>query len=235
MFQRVLFTACVLALPVGAHADVLYSQPFDMSSARVSEFAPTGGFRTIDDFEIFNSVSVESVTFRGLWLGPETPAPAPAPDATSWDMGFFTDNGGVPGAAIASQIIGAGSVSLAPVVTGEFGFGGPERYNVVVYDLTVTLPTAVTLAAHTRYWFSPLALSSQYEPWFGWLGSANPSGTGNDVTKQIRLNAQMQPTEVIHVGRDRAFRLEGTVPEPASLTLLGLAGAAVLVRRRRAR
>jgi hypothetical protein len=236
LFQRVFLAACVLALPLGAHADVLYNQSFQLTSARTSDYGTSSntGFRTYDDFVFTDNATVETVVFRGIWLGPAGPAlPAPDPDVTSWNFSFFADNGGLPGAVVSSQDMTPASVSLSLLGTTVWNFGNGDTRNVKVFDITATLPSAVALSAGT-YWFSPFTLSSNLTPTFAWLGTDKPSGVGNELTIQQYLSGS--PSNVVStemLDRDRAFRLEGTVPEPASLTLLGLAGAAVLVRRRR--
>jgi hypothetical protein len=237
VLQRVLLASCVLALPVGAHAEVLYNQTFVNISARTSDFGTSSGtgWRTYDDFVLADNASVETVSFRGLWLGPADPMlPAPNPDVTSWNFSFFADNGGFPGGVVSSQDMTPADVSLSLLGTYQWSFGGGDIRNVKIYDITATLPSAIDIAAGTRYWFSPFTLSTNESPTFAWLGTDYPSPVGNERTIQQHLNGS--PTSVDYTGvlnRDRAFRLEGTVPEPASLTLLGLAGAAVLVRRRR--
>lgn len=237
--HSMLAVAALVALPATTQAAVLYVQAPTLESARTSDFgsASNGGFRMFDDFTLSTSASIEQVTWRGLWIGSAVvPAPAPAPDALSWDIAFYEDNGGLPGAIRASQILTPGQVTLTSLGAGVFNISGVQ-FNVVVYDLSVVLPIPVNVAGGTRYWFSPLAHSENFSPFFAWLGSDLPSSVGDDRSIQQVLGAGMSVVSTSEILRDRTFRLEGTasVPEPALTILLGTAAAGFVARRRRAR
>lgn len=233
--HTILAAVALTALPAITHADVLYVRPSTFSSARSSDYgsASQSGFRMFDDFTLSSSASIERVTWRGLWLGSEVPAPAPAPDALSWDIAFYEDNLGLPGAVRSSQVLTPAQVTLTPVGSGIFSVG-PAQYNVIVYDLSAILPSAVTVVGGSQYWFSPLAHSQTFAPIFAWLGSELPSGAGDDRSIQQTLGPGMSVIATSEILRDRAFTLEGTesVPEPSTMLLLGTAAAALAVRRR---
>src|SRR5688572_8025795 len=80
---------------------VLYEQEYVLSSARFSDYGSVTqvGFSAYDDFTPSISGTVERVVWHGIWLDLNKPVPEPiqTPDATSWEVSFYTDGGGVPG------------------------------------------------------------------------------------------------------------------------------------------
>jgi len=235
--MRNMFLAILLcALPATASADLLYVQPSALSSARTSEFAPSAnfGFRMFDDFVLASKSSVQSVRFLGAWVGePGANLPAPSPDVSSWELTFYEDNAGLPGAVRASRTYVPGDLTLAFLGTVVFNFGNNDLRNLNIYDITATFVPPVTLQGGTRYWFSPLAYSDQFLPVFTWLGATLPSGTGNNVSIQQTLGAGMAVTATTSLGRDRSLQLDGAVvPEPGALVLIGTAAVGLLARRR---
>ncbi|BCS32968.1 hypothetical protein TBR22_A21920 [Luteitalea sp. TBR-22] len=228
-----LASTLLLTSSATAGADILYQTSTIGSSARISDFGQTSqtGFRSFDDFTLLTNGSVETVRWSGFWIDLSAPIPtaAPSPDVLSWDIAFFADNGGVPGAPLVTHSIAAGAVTSTFLGIGQFSVG--NIYNVAYYDYAVTLPAAFTATAQTKYWFSVLSRSDIYEPAFAWSG-----GTGkDDFSFQQQLGPGMSVTSAGVRARDRAFTLEGTVPvpEPASILLLATGAAALLHRRKR--
>jgi hypothetical protein len=217
---------------VPASAEVLFGTTAISPSPRTSDYGTSGGgFRTFDDFLLAGSAQVETVSWQGFWVNFDqpTPTPAPAPDVTSWEVAFFADNAGAPGALLASQSFAAAAVTSTFLGNGTFSGGG--TYNAAYYDYRVTLPTAFAAAAGQTYWLSILSLSPNFNPAFAWRASGDGLG---DSSFQQQLGAGMSVVNAVAVARDRAFILEGTaVPEPGTLMLFGTAALSLAVRRRR--
>lgn len=147
-------------------------------------------------------------------------------------LGRGDDGGGVSGFNI--QI---GSVAANGAITAldtEAVTGTPAVANDYV---TITLATPVALSAGTTYDFNIYTANG----WFGLAHSSSDvyaSGTAfnNDTsttgggTNRTFANGFVAPNPGNY---DYVFAAQGTVPEPASIGLVGLAAAGLLARRRR--
>ncbi|KQW45508.1 MULTISPECIES: PEP-CTERM sorting domain-containing protein [unclassified Roseateles] len=208
-----------------ASAALIYGTSAIGASPRTSDYGTVsgGGFRTFDNFTSASGASVERVSWRGLWFGNTTPAPAPAPLVDTWEIAFHASGGGAPGAVLWSQNIAPASVGATFAGTGVLNAGG--SYNVSLYDYVLDLPAVFNLAAGTEYWISVTAIADDFNPAFAILGATG----GDDASYQQTLGAGMAVVSGQSVARDRAFRIEGTftVPEPGTLALGGIALAAL--------
>lgn len=209
-----------------AQATLLYGTTAIGSSPRSSDYGSVDsfGFRTFDNFSVSGGGTVLRLTWSGLWFGPVTPAPAPAPDVLSWDIGFYASGAGTPGAQLALQNYLAADVTSTFLGTGVLSAG--NTYNVNFYEYSVDLSTPFAAGDGVEYWLSIMARSDNFSPTFAWRAGNG----GDDVSYQQTLGAGASVTTGNAVARDRHVLIEGTlndVPEPGTL-LLALAALGAL-------
>ena len=182
------------------------------------------GFVSFDNFSFASTTTINQISWFGIFLhdngnGTFTNEP---PNTSRWDVliNDSTGQGGTPGNLIGGQL-NAGPTQTV-VGTGFFG-----NDPVTIYEYTAQFPTFTALAGVT-YWISPVSVGAgSFDPFFSWI-----QGTGGDgSTLQVQLASQVPVNEFVRSG-DRAFTLS-SVPEPTSVTLLGLGLAGLAVRRRR--
>lgn len=225
--------AALVASAVPAGAAVVYAPTAISASPRTSDYGTVtgGGFRTFDNFSVAGGAAIERLSWRGIWFGDTTPAPAPDPVVDNWLVAFHASTGGVPGAVLWSQNIAAADVVATFRGTGVLTV--VESYNAKFYDYALDLPSVFNALAGEEYWVSVMAIADTFNPVFAILGATG----GDDSSYQQLLGANMAVNSAGNVARDRAFTIEGTlfaVPEPGTLALCGIA-LAVLARRGAAR
>lgn len=117
---------------------------------------------------------------------------------------------------------------VSTVATGSGIGGGDNTWGGTGNWLYMALDTPLTLAGNTQYGFD----LSSYNPYFELAGlDANQYDGGSAYTTAAKEDLN---TGTVYAG-DRTFVANLTpVPEPTSLALLGLGGAALVLRRRRA-
>lgn len=208
-------------------AEVVYSQAGTQAcnpSCWTSNLATAGGFRAFDNFTLSSAANITSVTWQGIYIpNPATGGP-PSPNTINWDIGFYSDSGNFPGTALYS----ANNVPAANVTATQIGTGTFGAASVNLYSFSYTLPSVFAAAAGTQYWFSPVAHSATFNPFFSWSPATN-AVDGRTAQIDSGNNTFIRPN-------DRAFSLTASVPEPSSWALLilgfGLVGANVRRIRR---
>lgn len=232
--------ALMAALLLPAQAAVLYGTTAIGASPRTSDYGSNtqAGWRSFENFEIAGGGTVQRITWSGLWFGDLQPAPAPAPDALSWDIAFHASTGSAPGVQLTLQNYLTAQVSSTYLGNGVLNAGG--LYNVSFYEYSVELSSDFVAQDGTEYWLSIMARSDDLSPAFAWRGATG----GDDASYQQLLGAGMSVSGEFARAADRHVVLEGerleqTVPEPASglLVLLavgamGLAGRPKAARER---
>jgi hypothetical protein len=224
-----------------ARADaIVYNQPAqfpgNFGGTWTSDYGLDGaarrGFWTFDNFRVATTQRVDQVRFQGMYWDFVTPGNNPvAPETTSWELGFWSNNPGFfPQAQLSTQTLPAARVRSQ--FQGFAFFGGLPNVPLPVYNFTADLPTPFTAQANTTYWLSILSLSPTFNPVWLWM-----PGTGPDSTSiQYVLADGRVVTSGQYVQNDRAFALVQFVPEPSGLgVMLILGGAAVAGRKARRR
>jgi len=208
--KRILLTCAASLFLVGvstmATAAIIYDNGGpDFPGGITSDFdAPTN--QMADDFVLATgSNSIQDIHWWGFYAFDNTPL------TDNFTIRIFDDDGGKPS-----------TNSFQTIFTGDPGridtgidFTFPTA-TVDVYEYWVTVPT-VTLDPNTTFWLSIVNNTSDdsNDNWF-W---ATSSGSGNAHDRQADGNVWQQHA-VQEGGRELAFNL--TVPEPATLALLGL-------------
>jgi hypothetical protein len=221
----------MLSAAAGVFADTVYNQPAsfpggDACDCWTSAYGADlgGGYQTFDNFQLGSAADIGAVTWQGLYDDFENTGNNPVgPDTTSWEIEFWSDNSGIPGSPLFGVTLPAASVNTTFVGVAS-DLGSTEN----VYSFQATLPSIFAASAATTYWFSVLSLQPTFDPIFSWT-----LGTGGDGFSQ-QENIGSFGGGITQQDGDRAFSLE-TVPEPATLPVLGIAliGLAALKRRQR--
>jgi len=208
--------------------DFFPSTAVRLNSATFTGLIPTGASVSEVVVEIYRVFPKDSDMMRM----PNVPTRMNSPS----DVEFDSRNSGVAGGlSFTTTSLSSSFTALASIdtnVTLNAGSAGsvtePEvRFNVT-FDVPIDLPA-------DHYFFVPQVLLTDPNEHFLWLSASRPiDGTGTPFTPDLQSwmrNAQLDP-DWLRIGTDiiggvmfnAAFSLDGvTVPEPASLSLLGMA------------
>ncbi len=171
---------------------------------------------TFDNFQIGQSSFITEVSWVGCYIDQiNNITSPPAAPTTNWEIHFYANNAGAPGALVHSVTIPAANVTSTHVSFETFV---EEGKNIPVerrrYSAILTAPAV--LAGGTTYWFSPRSIQPVFNPHFSWMGG--PGGTGE--CHQIR-NRGGGPPEIITRPDNRAFTLRGDPTPGISLQVAG--------------
>jgi hypothetical protein len=165
-----------------------------------------------DDFVLPNGGAIARVH----WLGSYYNGSPAAID--SWNIVFWPDAGGVPaGGAAAGHGPDYSRAVARYCVTGN---GNEKAASGTIYSYSVDLPQRFLAAPGERYW---LEVQPVLHCPPQWMWSMTNRAQGDQAVCGFDYFDNLPYWTVSYPGRDQAFTLIGTVPEPGTLALLAAA------------
>ena len=202
----------LLIIASAASAAPIYAQ----SGAPNSAFPSDREFDTLiaDDFALAADEVIRSVSWLGSYAFDGT-----APAVDDFQIRFYADAAGSPGALLQSFAVGDAVARAAVGMLGSF----------ITYGYTADLGGGFGAAAGTTYWLMIAnETTGDNDNWY-W---AVQTGPGGNVQLSVDDGGSWSPTLV---AAETDFVLDNDnvlVPEPASFLLVGI-GVAAAVRRKR--
>ena len=227
-------TRGVLALPFlgiapSAAAAILYEQTPEpggdsWTSHEAADLFPGGYYADTFGFEPGLDRVIEEVVWWGEY---ETLPLDPGEPSDLFNIRFFTDNGGTAGDLLEDGVF------MDVVAEREaYNGAGPDQFSAA-------LDTPLRLAAGTRFYLSIVGQQNLLADGvaFNWWDGNSPERPGvggpvlwtSDLEGGFGSGAEPEPEHL-------AFQLDGhVVPEPATVTLMGIGVGALALRRWRQR
>jgi hypothetical protein len=221
--------------PSTSHAaTILFNQPPQypgLYNAAVSQNQASGAqYQTYDDFSLAGGGTISQMTWQGFyWNRLNHNANPPTPNSTSFQIGFFQNNLGLPGTLLSGPIL---LTSLKSTIVGNSTFNGDP---VQIRNYSANLQTSFTASPGTTYWLSIVSFASGAPP--EWLWTSGQGGDNYSAQEQYGNSTQQIP-------RDRAFAVYSSnlgdppqplIPEPSTFVLIGLGIVGYLAARLRHR
>ncbi len=187
-------------------------------NAYVSQNQASGAqYQTFDDFSLAGGGTISQLTWQGFYWNRLNPnANPPAPNTTSFQIGLFQNNLGVPGPLVAGPIL---LTSVKSAIVGNAKF---NHDSVQIRNYSANLQTSFTAAPGTTYWLSIVSFASEAPP--EWLWTSGQGGNSMSAQEHYDVGTSQVPL-------DRAFALYAAnlgeppppvIPEPQTLILAAL-------------
>ena len=204
----------ILLAGLPTQADTIYDNGAPAGNATFSDSSDY--FELADDFVLQPGAStITDVHWWGLYADGNTP-----PVADDFTIRIFADAGGAPNTAFLYEI---------PVSDANRSATGADLAGFDIYQYSADF-SAIALNAGTTYWISIFNDSTNdLDDYWYWMDS---NGSGNNMARESDGGSWSEQ------GTESAFTLTNDnlspVPEPATVTLLGLGLFAIAMRTRRA-
>lgn len=180
------FAAVDPVVPGAPLRSSLKPTPIDFVDAVGSQVVPgTLAQSVFDDFTLTQAATIGAFDWQWSYCAPQNNAAPPAPNATSFRITIFPDQGGLPDttAALFNQVYPVGQVVAQHlqdynglVCTDGEVTGTNVGYSLYRHSVTFSSPFAAS--AGTRYWVRIIETAPSYSVVGGWLDGTADNSTG---------------------------------------------------------